>query len=309
LNTIHIPGLSAAGDITFIGERSGLRRVSGTARHPLEFGLLMALVLPIALHYACYTPRPHNRRWWACTVIIAFALPLSVSRAAVIGLFVAGILLFVTWPARRRRVTLLLAPVYLAATHVVAPHLLSTLGSLFQTASSDTSITHRTNNYLRIGSLMRHHWLFGTGGFGSYSPIRFDYVLDNAYLGHLIETGVIGLGALLLCFFVALLTARGARRRSVDPSDRDLAQSLAASMAVVIPGFFTFDAFSYPGAAGAVFLVAGCCGALWRLARAEQAATASSTAIRTGRVDGGQLDMRSTTAGRSIWESPRVDVS
>jgi O-antigen ligase len=277
INTIHIPGLTAVGDITYIGTRSGLRRVSGTARHPLEFGMLMALVLPIALHYAFWTPKPRNRKWWICTGIIVFALPMAVSRAAIIGVIVAGVLLFVTWPKSRQRRTLLTAPFYLAATHIVAPRLLSTLGSLFQTESTDPSIQHRTHNYARVGSVMRHHWLFGNGGFGSYAPIRVDFVLDNAYLGYLFESGVFGVACLLLLLFVCILAARGARRRSSDPSDRDLAQSLAASVAVVVPALFTFDTFGYPGATGAVFLVLGCCGALWRLSRQEQLEAARAT--------------------------------
>ncbi len=270
LNHIHVPGLSSVGDITYIGTRSGLRRISGTSRHPLEFGMLMAVVLPIALHYAFCTPKPRNRRWWLCTAIIAMALPMAVSRAAIIGVIVASVLLFVTWPPARQRLTLMLVPVYLAATHVVAPHLLSTLGSLFQNGANDPSIAHRTANYAIIGSVMRHHWLFGTGGFGSFAPVRFDQVLDNAYLGHLFETGLFGVMSLLFLLFVALLAAHGGRRRSVGTSDRDLAQSLAASVAVVIPALFTFDTFAYPGVAGATFLVLGCCGALWRLATQEQ---------------------------------------
>lgn len=272
VNHISIPGLSTSVPLTFSGTRGAVRRVSGTAQHPLEFGLMMSVVLPLAFHYATTVERPHNRKWWICTILIACAIPMSVSRAAIIGVAVAAIMLVPTWPRSWRLTLLILTPVYVAVLHLLVHGLFQTLGTLFATASTDASITHRTLNYARVGSVMHHHWLLGTGGFGSYDPVRFDYVLDNAYLGQLFETGVLGLGCLLLLFFVALWCARGARRRSVTRSDRSLAQSLAASVAVVIPAFFTFDAFAYPMATGTVFLVIGCCGALWRLSREEQAA-------------------------------------
>lgn len=272
VNHVQIPGLSSSVPLTFIGSRGAVRRVSGTAQHPLEFGILMAVVLPLAFHYATTMVKPRNRKWWICTVLIACAVPMAVSRAAIIGVAVAFIMLVPTWPVLWRLGALIFLPVYIAVLHLLVHGLFRTLSTLFVTASSDRSIAHRTVNYARVGSVMHHHWLVGTGGFGSYDPVRFDYVLDNAYLGQLFETGVIGLGCLLAVFWIALFCARGARRRSTRPADRSLAQSLAASVAVVIPGFFTLDAFAYPMATGTVFLVIGCCGALWRIARDEQAA-------------------------------------
>ena len=73
-------------------------------------------------------------------------------------------------------------------------------------------------------------------------------------------------------FFMGYFCARGARRRSVDPYFRDQAQALAAAIAVVLPAWFTFDAFGYPMATGTAFLLLGCCGAAWRLAKNEQEA-------------------------------------
>jgi O-antigen ligase len=181
----------------------------------------------------------------------------------------AGVVLFLTWsPARKLRV-LIVAPIYALLMHLIVPGLLGTFKKLFSGASKDDSITHRTGNYKRIGSVLKHHQLFGTG-FGTYLPSRAEFILDNAYLGHLFETGIIGLSILLLFFVVAFFTARGARHRSINPVDRSLAQSLAASVVVVFPSFFTFDAFQYSMVTGTAFLVAGCCGAAWRLARDDQ---------------------------------------
>ena len=59
---VKIPGLTADGALHFIGERSNFRRVSGTAAHPIEMGVVLALGLPLALHFAAYR-EAHRRRW------------------------------------------------------------------------------------------------------------------------------------------------------------------------------------------------------------------------------------------------------
>jgi polysaccharide biosynthesis protein PslJ len=67
--------------------------------------------------------------------------------------------------------------------------------------------------------------------------------------------------------------ARRVRRMSTDSAERDLAQSLAASTAVAGLTFGTFDALGFPMATGLTFLLLGCVGALWRLAKAEISST------------------------------------
>jgi len=161
------------------------------------------------------------------------------------------------------------------------------LQKLFTESSNDASIAHRVLNYDRISSVMSGHWLFGTGGFGSYTPIRFDYILDNGYLTHLFETGVVGLATLLGLLWVALCCARGSRLRSADPTARHLGQALAASVAAAIPGLFTFDVFAYSMATGVLFLVIGCCGAAWRLSRDEQRDPTTLRALSARRLSAG----------------------
>ena len=74
-----------------------------------------------------------------------------------------------------------------------------------------------------------------------------------------------------MLFATALATARRARRLAVDPEIRDLAQCLAASVAVGAVAFGTLDAFSFPIVSGLTFLLIGCVGAVWRLAQQREA--------------------------------------
>ena len=59
---------------------------------------------------------------------------------------------------------------------------------------------------------------------------------------------------------------------TADADTRDLAQSLAASVAVTAVTFANYDALGFSIGAGLTFLLLGCAGALWRLVRAGIAA-------------------------------------
>jgi O-antigen ligase len=111
-----------------------------------------------------------------------------------------------------------------------------------------------------------HPW-FGQG-FGSFLPLTYFYT-DNQYLNSLIEIGFVGLVALLVLFGTGWVLARSARRATADGEIRHLAQCLAASVAVMAVTYATFDALYFPMAAAVTFLVLGCVGAFWRLARRD----------------------------------------
>lgn len=261
---LQIPGLRPVFDLHFIGERSDFRRPSGTATHAIEYGVVLATVLPIALHYAFYARSP-RARWgrWISVAVLATAMLMSLSRSAILGSLGAGLMLFATWSRARRVRALLVLPVFLAATRLLVSGLVGTLLGLFVNIGSDPSYTGRTERYPAALKAFSESKILGRG-FGTYPMI-----LDNQYLGLMIETGLVGLAAVLLMFFVGVFTARGARRRSADPEFRDLAQALAAAAVVPLIAFITFDALAFPMFTGLMFLVLGLCGAAWRFSLDE----------------------------------------
>ncbi|MDP8931293.1 MAG: O-antigen ligase family protein [Actinomycetota bacterium] len=259
---LRLPGLVPDGALQFIHQRSNLRRVAGTAIHPIEFGVVLAVVLPLAAHYAFNSDR---RRWvwWLCLITLSVAVPLSVSRTPLVGLAGAALVLWPAWPPKRRRRVLLILPVFALVIRAAAPGLLGTIRSLFTNFWSDPSTLGRTEDYAVLGRYVARHPVVGQG-FRTFLPKQYE-LLDNQYLMTLIENGVIGLMVLLVLFLVPVVIVRRARQRSQDPVVRDLAQSLVASMMVLMLSFATFDALSFPMVAGLLFLVIGCCGALWRV--------------------------------------------
>jgi O-Antigen ligase len=268
---IKIPGLVSAEPFTDLLNRGAFNRPAATATHPIEFGAVLAITLPLAIHQARFAPPELRFRRWVQVALIGMTLPMTVSRSAILGFTLCMIVILPTWPKWHRRAayaSILFSSVVIWAT---VHGLSGTIYNLFTNFSSDNSTASRTGAVSAAGVYVAQHPWFGRG-FGTFLPQTY-FFMDDQYLGTIIETGVIGLLSLLALFVTGWLCARSARRATAVPEDRDLAQCLAASVAVAAVAFATFDALSFPIAAGLAFLVVGCSGALWRLVHERERAT------------------------------------
>ncbi|SDI65278.1 O-antigen ligase [Actinokineospora alba] len=262
-----IPGLEVNYTIASVTDRSSFRRVSATASHAIEYGVVLAMVFPIALHLAFYV-KERRWLWWGLVALIGIASPMSVSRSATLGMFVAFIVLFAGWNGFRRMVALLVGPVFVVCLRLLIPGLVGTITGLFTGWQDDPSIQGRTDDYVVVGEFINDSPWFGRA-FGTFLPEDF-ITLDNQYLGQIIETGFFGLTALILLFVISFASARGIRARARDEDLRHLGQALAASIAVAALAFVTFDGLGFPMISGLLFLVIGIIGALWRMARRDE---------------------------------------
>jgi O-antigen ligase len=262
-----VPGLREVGNVNTLLERSIFRRPSGTAGHPIEYGVVCAIAVPLCAHYA-FRATTHGRRswpWWLALVALAMGAMVSLSRSAILGLFAAGLVLLPTWPAKRQLQTIVSALLFTGLMRLFVPGLIGTLISLFSHLSGDPSIQHRTESYARASvQIAEHPWL--GKGFGTYLPDKYG-PLDNQYLGTLVETGFIGLAALIFVLIAGAYAAIQVRRTARDPLVRDLAQTLLACLAVIMVADATYDAFGFIMATGMCFLLVGVAGALWRTIR------------------------------------------
>ena len=260
---LHYPGLSVNGELGFIQERSGFRRVAGTATHPIEFGVTLALLLPLALHYAFHAADRGKVLRWLEVLVIAVALFTSLSRAAFVAVAVAGLVMFPSWPRDRRRRALLVLPVFLVGVRLAIPGLVGTVLSLFTNVASDPSTTARMDRYGIAGHFLAERPIFGRGLF-TFLPNQY-LIFDNQYVLAAVELGLVGMCVLVAIFLVAAGAARGARHRLRDEPGRELGQTLAAAALAAGTTLATYDAFSFPMATVVTFLLVGACGALWRL--------------------------------------------
>jgi O-antigen ligase len=274
---IAIPGLSVHQQVTDLVSRSGLVRVTATTAQPLEFSAVLAMSLPIAIHQARFAPAALRVRRWLQVALITAVVPMTGSRSAFFGLAVVCVMLLPTWhKSERRRVYAagLAAP---ALAWLVKPSLISSFTAIFGLLGTDQSSLSRADAYSEaVPYIAAHPWL--GQGFQTFFPQTYFFV-DNQYLTSLLETGAIGLLALVACFATGWFTARSVRAAATSARTRDLGQCLAASIAVGAVCFASFDALSFSIAAGLFFLLLGCVGAAWRLGRAQDPAQSYSTTL------------------------------
>jgi O-antigen ligase len=263
---LKLPGLTANLRVSSVIGRDGFNRPAGTAVHPIEFGVVLTMLLPIALHYALTDEdRPALRRWLP-VVIIGLAIPASVSRSSILCSVVVLAFLFPSWTARIR---LYACGAIVALTGVVfvgMPGMLGTLLKLFSGINQDSSALSRTDSYTTAWEFIVRTPVFGRG-FATFLPVY--RILDNQYLGSLIELGFVGVGSLIALFLTGVVTGIRVRKRSTDPVTRSLALSLAASLAAGMTSFAFFDAFSFSMISGLMFFTLGMINALHRLYTAQ----------------------------------------
>ncbi|HUK72238.1 MAG TPA: O-antigen ligase family protein [Streptosporangiaceae bacterium] len=265
---IVIPGLAVHAQVADLVSVEGLTRATATASQPLELAAVLSISLPLAIHQARFAPETLRTRRWLQVALIAVAMITTVSRSAILGLAVVAIALLPTWPKRDRRGAYRALLAALVVAWLCEPTVLSSFGKLIGHVGTDTSISSRTGAYSSAVPFIAAHPWFGQG-FQTFFPQTYFFV-DNQYLTSLIETGFVGALSLLALFVTGWLVARNARQAVCDTRTRDLLQCLAASVAAAALSFATFDALGYVIAPGLTFLMLGCVGAAWRLARERQ---------------------------------------
>ncbi len=263
---IRIPGLSVSSELANIDSRGGFVRAAGMSLHPLEYGVVLSTSLPIAITLALNDTTKRRLLWWLPVGLISVAAMLSVSRAALICMALAFLILLPVWPKQLRRKAVMVSALLVAVIYVVTPGMIGTLLGLFTIGTDDPSISSRTNGYSTAFGMASQNVLLGRG-FGTFLPAYV--IVDNQYLGLLVELGIAGLIAFLLLVFAGILCAWQARKSARDNELRQMSQSVLASVAAAALAFGFFDAFAFPMAASLLFLMLGISGALWRISRRE----------------------------------------
>lgn len=293
LQYFDLPGLANTGVDPLLLNRGSFLRPVGTAISPIEYSVFLSMVLPVALYYAVSDAgcRSFLARW-APAAVIAAALALSLSRAAIVSTVVALVMFLPAWPARLRRRLYVAAVAFIVIAAIGLRGFAGTILSLFGGIGSDSSTLSRLDSYPIAWSFIARDPLFGRGT-GTFLPEY--WILDNQFLGSLIEIGFVGLACILLLFFGGFRTAWQLRKPLAAPDGHArevsrLGPVLAASIAAGAVSFAFFDAFSFPFVPSLLFLMLGCAGALRRLTLED----AGAAAIRLGPAN-------RTTRDITIW--------
>jgi hypothetical protein len=222
----------------------GRRMTRGPAEHPLEVVAMLSLALPIALVGIMNSRERRARLLYGLAACILLAAAISTYRKSAL---LAPVSVVLTIAYFRRGELLRLAP--LAAVSVVLIHALSpgALGSiLFQFHPERlgvATVSDRSADYDAIRPDLWTHLAFGRG-YGSYDHVSYR-ILDSEILSRLVDTGILGLLALVLMVASIVFAARRPiRSRVVGEASAGLAVAAAAVAFLVLA--FLFDVTSFP---------------------------------------------------------------
>ena len=267
-----VPILHYEGDLDLTSlTRSDRLRVYASAQHPIALAGALAMILPLALYLAQSTQR---RIWWAATFLVGLGALSTLSRTGVVALVVAGVTLLVLRPVDTRKILPLLAPA-MVVVFFVLPNALGTFKSAFfpqggivaeQSGVVYGNELRSTGRLSDIGpslQIWRKRPLFGEG-YGSriveLGPRQNAAVLDDQWLGALLETGLLGVAALV--WVVARAVRRLGRIARRDSGSLGLlAGSLAASILSYAVSMVTYDAFGFIQVTMLFFVVLALAGA------------------------------------------------
>jgi hypothetical protein len=222
----------------------GRRMTRGPAEHPLETVAMLSMALPIALVAIIHGTRRRDRLLYGLAACILLAAAISTYRKSAL---LAPLAVVLTIAYFRRRELLRLAP--LAALSLVFIHALSpgALGSiLFQLDPERlavSTVSDRSSDYDAIRPDVWTHLGFGRG-YGSFDHVNFR-ILDSEILSRLVDTGILGLLALVLMLASILLTARRPIW-SRHPLWSPPALAVAAATVAYFVLTFLFDVSSFP---------------------------------------------------------------
>jgi hypothetical protein len=252
-------------------------RVYASAQHPIALGAVLVMLIPLAAALARITRRP---LWWLPAAVLALGAVASVSRTAMIMLGV--VLLVGLWirPREFARLWLALIPT-LVLLVVFVPSSFDSLKEAFLPEGGLAAEQHG-------GAGMK-----GSGRLADVSPALEEFtlkpvlgqgygsrdvedkseaipILDNEWLGTMLEVGA--LGALSLVWVFARFLRRAAAEAKRDETARgSLLAAFATAVAAYGVGMLTFDAFSFIQITFVFFILLGLGAALLAIRPAENA--------------------------------------
>lgn len=253
-----------------VPNRGARLRARGPAEHAIALSAALVMLVPLGLYLAMSTRRLY---WWIATGLIAVGALAAVSRTGVIMLFVVVLVFLRIRPSEMKRLWPALIPA-LVLVHFAIPGTLGTLkasfappGGLVAEQKVETGKQQPGGGRLADISPSLGEWwerpLVGHG-FGTrvtvYDPgtgqLPNAIILDDQWLGTLLETGLVG--AVALAWLISRFVRRTLREARRDPSPRGLLLgAIAASVASLALGMLVFDALSFVQVAFLLFILLG----------------------------------------------------
>lgn len=256
-SVISLPGLSDQGSLlTGDLQRAGAVRPQGMAGHPLELSAVLTVSFPLAVGLATAERRRGRTGavWVLASLVLLVAALSTISRSAVIAAVVAVMVMAWSWPVRRVAALAGAAIVSVFVAIALGASVVTRVAGVLTGGSQDASFASRTNGLDYAFDVLPDHLWFGQG-IGTYD-VQKQPVLDNYYLGRVVEGGLVGLLALVALLLGTLFVAVAARRRFTEIGDHstgELVNGLVGSITAFVviglildvPGFQQISSLQY----------------------------------------------------------------
>ncbi len=265
-------------------ERGTGIRARGSAQHPIALSAALVMLVPLAV----YLYQRHRKLVWVAAAGLLTLGALSTgSRTGTTMLIAVGVAFLCIRPRETVRLLPWLLP-GLVVIQVVMPGTLGTMKMMLNPSfvieeqSYDQGAT--AGRVADLGPAL-DRWsqkpLFGRG-FGTTvadpnaSKESDSQILDNQWLGSLLEIGAFGVLSLLALWVTAIRRLNRWGKRVRDPGDSWLATALAASIIAFAIGMLTFDAFAFIQVTFFVFVMLGFAAVVTRWPTGDQRPSAAA---------------------------------
>ena len=273
-------GWSENGGNTAFQPRSPFMRVSGSTFHPIELGVVSAMILPLSIWRSLFDSGV-RRRWvlWVQTILIGFAAVITISRSAILSILVVILVFIPTLPKVARRWALLVTPACIAAVFLVLPGFMTTMTEAFGAGTRDPSISTRVDDYPTVEAILTANLWTGIGP-SAYIATDALKILDNQYLMMAVTMGLLGVAGFVTFVGLPMISSIQVAVAAPNPAMKCLAGAVAAGAAVATLASGTFDSLSFPVFVIVLSAVIGLSAAIWQIAQQKPLRITNSAASR-----------------------------
>jgi O-antigen ligase/polysaccharide polymerase Wzy-like membrane protein len=257
-------------------------RVFASSQHPIALGAMFVMLLPLAGYLWTAT---RKRRWLVAMVLVLMGSFATQSRTAIIMLLITFLVVLRYRASTIKRFWPILLPALLAI-HIALPGSLGSLKNAFfpkggVIAQQESGAgTYGSGRLADVGPTLSEYAqnpLLGEG-YGTRitdkGPQQNANILDDQWLGTLVETGAAGTIAWLWLF--GRFFRRLGKITKTDRSPRGwLALALQAGSLAFAVGSLTYDAFSFAQVTIVFFMLIGIGSVLLALPREQPTLTAA----------------------------------
>lgn len=240
-------------------------RAYASAQHAIALGAGLVMLVPLAVYLV---KRTGQHRWRAALIIILLGTLATRSRTSIVMLVVLALVYVILRPHEMKRLWPLIIP-FLLAAHIALPGVFGTFQSAFfpkgglVAQQKSGAGTYGSGRIADLGpglsELGRHPILgegFGTRITDRGSGMANAPILDDQWLGTLLETGVVGAAAWVWLF--VRMTRRLGRAAKRDRSPHGwLLAGLAGAVVSYAAGMCFYDSFSFIQEVFILFILLG----------------------------------------------------